>query len=165
MTATVLGIADDRALGSALRLIVTRPHSLAAAKAAVDDVTAAMDAAASRFREHSELSRLNARPDRVTIVSPLLAQAIGAALRGAELTHGAVDPTVGHAIRLAGYDTDFASVPQQGEPLQLVAQPVPGWRAIRFSPATRTVLVPRGVELDLGATAKALAADLAAAAA
>src|SRR5207249_2551025 len=77
----------------------------------------------------------------------------------------AVDPTVGHAIRLAGYDTDFASVPQQGEPLQLVAQPVPGWRAIRFSPATRTVLVPRGVELDLGATAKALAADLAAAAA
>ena len=165
MTATVLGIADDRALGSALRLIVTRPHSLAAAKAAVDDVTAAMDAAASRFREHSELSRLNARPDRVTIVSPLLAQAIGAALRGAELTHGAVDPTVGHAIRLAGYDTDFASVPQQGKPLQLVAQPVPGWRAIRFSPATRTVLVPRGVELDLGATAKALAADLAASAA
>src|SRR5438477_204105 len=41
MTATVLGIADDRALGSALRLIVTRPHSLAPAKALAADLAAA----------------------------------------------------------------------------------------------------------------------------
>src|SRR5207237_881610 len=97
MTATVLGIADDRALGSSLRLIVTRPQSLAAAKAAVDDVIRAADVAASRFRDDSELTMLNARPDQVTIVSPLLASAIAAALRGAELTGGAVDPTSGAA--------------------------------------------------------------------
>jgi thiamine biosynthesis lipoprotein len=36
---------------------------------------------------------------------------------------------------------------------------------VRFEEASRTVLVPRGVELDLGATAKALASDLGAAAA
>src|SRR5207245_10539140 len=44
-------------------------------------------------------------------------------------------------------------------------QRIPGWQAIRFSAATRSIVIPRGVELDLGATAKALASDLAAAAA
>lgn len=98
-------------------------------------------------------------------MSPLLAEAIAAALRGAELTLGAVDPTVGQAVRIAGYDTDFAAVPRSGEPLRLVATPIPGWKAIRFGRATRTVVIPRGVELDLGSTGKALASDLAAAAA
>jgi FAD:protein FMN transferase len=165
VTATVLGIADDRALGSSLRVIVTQPESLLAAKAAVDDVVAAIDAAASRFRADSELSLVNARPDLVTRVSPLLARMIAAALRGAELTDGAVDPTVGSAVRLSGYDTDFDSVPQSGGELRLVVERVPGWRAVRFSEAARTIAIPPGVELDLGATGKAFAADLAAEAA
>jgi len=165
VTTTILAIAEDRALGGSLRIIVTRPRLLAAARAAVDEVVAAIDMAASRFREDSELTRLNATPDRVVKVSPLLARAIEIALRGAELTKGAVDPTVGFAIRLAGYDADFASVPPLGASIRLVANRIPGWRAIRFSPAARTVVIPRGVELDLGATAKALASDLAAAAA
>jgi thiamine biosynthesis lipoprotein len=165
MSAQVLGIADGRALGGSLRVIVTDPRSLASARSTVDGVVAAMDVAASRFRGDSELARVNGSPGTAIRVSPLLAQAIEAALRGARLTDGAVDPTVGHALRLAGYDTDFASVPPSGEPLRLVAEAVPGWRAVRFDAATRTVCVPRGVELDLGATAKALTADLAAAAA
>jgi thiamine biosynthesis lipoprotein len=163
MSVSVLGIADDRALGSAVRVIVTRPRSLAAAKDAVDSVLRAIDLAASRFRVDSELSHINATPDRVVKVSPLLGQAIGEALRGARLTEGAVDPTVGHAVRLAGYDADFGSVAAFGEALHLVARRVPGWQAVQFSAATRTVLIPSGVELDLGATAKALASDLAAA--
>jgi thiamine biosynthesis lipoprotein len=162
MSVSVLGIADDRALGSSVRVIVTRPRSLAAAKAAVDGVLRAIDLAASRFRADSELSRINATPDRVVKISPLLAKAIGEALRGARLTDGAVDPTVGHAVRLAGYDADFGSVAPFGDGLHLVARRVPGWQAVQFSPATRTVLIPSGVELDLGATAKALASDLAA---
>jgi FAD:protein FMN transferase len=165
MTATVLGIADDRALGGSVRVIVTRPQSLAPAKAAVDGVLAAIDATASRFRQDSELSRLCAAPDRTIAVSPLLAQAIEAGLRGARLTDGAVDPTVGEAVRLAGYDSDFASVAASGGPLVLVAKRIPGWQAVQFDPARRSVRVPPGVELDLGATAKALAADLAAEAA
>jgi thiamine biosynthesis lipoprotein len=36
---------------------------------------------------------------------------------------------------------------------------VPGWQVIRHDPARHTVYVPHGVELDLGATAKAFAAD------
>jgi thiamine biosynthesis lipoprotein len=165
VSSAVLGIADDRALGCSMRVIVTRPRMLRRAKVAVDEVVAAIDVAASRFREDSELSRLNTSPDRVVKVSDLLARAIAEGMRGAELTDGAVDPTVGTALRLAGYDEDFALMKADGGPIRLVATEVPGWRAIRFSPTLRTVLVPRGVEIDLGATAKALASDLAAAAA
>jgi thiamine biosynthesis lipoprotein len=165
MSSTVLGIADGRALGGSLRVVVTRPGSLRTAKAAVDEIVAAMDQAASRFREDSELSLLNASPDREVTISPLLAQAIAAALRGAELSGGAVDPTIGSAIRLAGYDTDFAQVPVDGDQIRLYSERVPGWRAVHLNPRSRTVRVPSGVELDLGATAKALTSDLAAAAA
>ena len=165
MSTVVLGISDGHALGCNLRVIVTRPESLAAARAAVDDVVAAIDEAASRFRPDSELSRLNAAPDRNTTVSPLLANAIKQALRGAELTAGAVDPTVGRAVRLAGYDSDFESVAPHAGPLRLTAERIPGWKAVVFDAGSRSVLVPHGVELDLGATAKALASDLAAAAA
>jgi thiamine biosynthesis lipoprotein ApbE len=165
VTTLVLGIADDRALGGSLRVVVTDPGSLQAAKAAIDKVINAIDDAASRFREDSELSRLHAAPEREVVVSPLLGQAIAAGLRGARLTAGAVDPTVGTAIRLAGYDADFAKVIKDGGPLPLRATRVPGWQAIRFDPATRRLWIPSGVELDLGATAKALASDLAAKAA
>lgn len=163
--ATVLGIADDRALGSSLRVIVTRPEALPAAKEAVDRVVSAIDAAASRFRADSELSRVNARPDAVINLSPLLAEAIATAMRGAKLTDGAVDPTVGSAVRLAGYNQDFDSVPRRSGELRLVVERIPGWQAVRFSEAARTIVIPKGVELDLGAAGKAFAADLAAEAA
>ena len=165
MSTSLFGIVDGRALGGAMRIVVTRAHRVAAARTAVDEVVAAMDAAASRFRDDSELSRLNRSAGQPVRVSPLLAQAIAAGLRGASLTDGDADPTVGSAVRLAGYDRDFASVPTVDSPIRLQAVRVPGWRAVSFNPATNTVRIPAGVEVDLGATAKALASDLAAAAA
>jgi thiamine biosynthesis lipoprotein len=161
---TAVAIADDRALGGTLRVIVTHEPDLAAAKSAVDDVVRAVDLAANRFQEESELSRLNATPGRDVVLSPLLAKLIAAALRGARLTGGAVDPTVGSAVKLAGYNSDFAAVPADGVAIDLVVSRVPGWQAIVFDEATRTVRLPRGVDLDLGATAKAMTSDLAAAA-
>src|SRR5438445_2052621 len=95
VTTAVHGIADDRALGGSMRVIVTRPQSLVAAKAAVDEVIREIDIAASRFREDSELCRLNAMPDKVIKVCPLLAQATATGLRGAELAEGAVGPAMG----------------------------------------------------------------------
>ncbi|HKV86608.1 MAG TPA: FAD:protein FMN transferase [Candidatus Dormibacteraeota bacterium] len=165
MTTSILGIVDGRALGGLMRIAVTRPERLGAATSAVEKVVASVDEAASRFRPDSELSRLNASSDSDVVVGPLLARAIEAGLRAAELTGGAVDPTVGSAVRLAGYDADFAVIPAAGQAVRLVATRIPGWQAISFNRATRTVRIPRGVEIDLGATAKALAADLAAAAA
>jgi thiamine biosynthesis lipoprotein ApbE len=165
MSTTLLGIVDDRALGTSMRLVVTRPDRLDAARSAADRVIKSIDEVASRFRHDSELSSLNRVPGRPIHVSPLLARALAAGLRGARLTGGAVDPTVGSAVRLAGYDRDFAAIPADGSPIRLSIIPVPGWKAIEFDEASRMVCVPPGVEIDLGATAKALAADLAASAA
>ena len=40
MTATVFGISDGRALGCNLRVIITHPETLGAARASVDEVVA-----------------------------------------------------------------------------------------------------------------------------
>jgi thiamine biosynthesis lipoprotein ApbE len=153
------------ALGTSVHVLATDPDALGRATMAVRDVLADVDTAYSRFREDSELSRLNASAGRTVRVSLLLATAIDAAQRAARLTDGAVDPTIGQAIRVAGYDDDFARIAADRGPVTLRAWHVPGWRAIRFDRRARTVLLPPGVELDLGSTGKALAADLAARAA
>ena len=169
-----LAVKSWKALGTSVHVLAIDAGELVTATTAVSEVLEDVDAAYSRFRDDSELSRLNASPGRTVRVSPLLATAIEAAQRAARLTDGAVDPTIGQAIRLAGYDDDFSRVadphpalPQRGREteLKLRAWRVPGWQAIRFDRRARTVLLPAGVELDLGSTGKALAADLAARAA
>jgi thiamine biosynthesis lipoprotein ApbE len=151
------------ALGTSVHVLVTYAPSLDLASGAVRYVLEEVDRTCSRFRGDSELSRLNANPGRSTRVTPLLAEAIDVALRAARLSDGAVDPTVGRAMRLVGYDRDFSELHlDAGRPLVVRAASVPGWRAVRFDRRTRTVTLPPGVELDLGSTGKALAADLAA---
>ena len=127
---------------------------------------AAIDAACSRFRSDSELSRVNAAAGIGPVpVSALLAEAVEVALRAAELTDGAVDPTVGPAVVALGYDRTFAEVaarrPENTEPAT-APRPAAGWRSVRWDPALRLLRLPAGTTLDLGATAKALAADRAA---
>jgi thiamine biosynthesis lipoprotein ApbE len=157
---------EDRALGTRVRVVVTRreAEALSTARSAVDEVLRDIDVTCSRFRRDSELLWLNANAGREQRVSPLLGRAIHEALRAAALTDGDVDPTVGAALRHAGYDVDFAELPVDGGPVEVSVRPVPGWGRVRYTPQSRTVYAPAGVELDLGATAKALAADLAAAA-
>src|ERR1700730_3316503 len=148
------------ALGTSVHVVATDANGVGRAAAAVGDALEDVDTAYSRFRADSELSRLNASPGRTVRVSPLLAPAIDAAQRAARLTDGAVDPTIGQAIRVAGYDDDFSRIAAQDGPVTLRAWRVPGWQAIRFDRRSRTVQLPAGVELDLGSTGKALAADL-----
>jgi thiamine biosynthesis lipoprotein len=88
-------------------------------------------------------------------VSPLLTDLVATALRAADETGGDVDPTVGAALCGLGYDRDFARVTGRA---RVVVQPSPGdWRDVRLSAGQLTV--PAGTLLDLGATAKARAAD------
>src|SRR5262249_30344697 len=121
---------------------------------------AEVDAACSRFRDDSELVALDASAGRPTEVSPLLAEALTVALRAAEATDGAVDPTVGSAMNAIGYDRDFTLVREDDRPVKLLVKRAPGWRLVTLD--DRKVTVPEGVRLDLGATAKAWAADRAA---
>jgi len=89
---------------------------------------------------------------------------VAAAIDAAEATEGLVTPTLGSALVGAGYDRTFELVRLRGA--WTVRETVPrldAWRDIRLDVARGTLCVPRGVELDLGATAKSLAADRAAA--
>jgi thiamine biosynthesis lipoprotein ApbE len=165
MLPVALSSSTGRALGTSVHVVVTPPDRLAAASQAVDAVIADIDAACSRFRDESEIMRLQARAGEWVPISPLLFAALRAAIRGAELSGGSVDPTVGTAVKTIGYVGDFASVAPDGGPVSLRIDSAPGWRCVRLDEVTHSALIPAGVEIDLGATAKALASDLAAAAA
>jgi thiamine biosynthesis lipoprotein ApbE len=152
--------ASWRALGTLVRLVVTEPRCLAEARRLLEADLAAVDLACSRFRADSEICALHASGGQQ--VSPLLAEAIAVALRAAELTDGDVDPTVGAAMSAVGYDRDFEQVQRTsaaGHPVTV--RTIPGWRQVRLD--GRMLTMPEGVQLDLGATAKAWAADRSAA--
>jgi FAD:protein FMN transferase len=150
------------ALGSTAVLLVTDDAALPEAERMLRADLAAVDAACSRFRPDSEIMRLARHAGRAAPVSPLLAGALAAALRAARATDGLVDPTVGQAVVDLGYDSDFATLdPDRSDPVR--PHPAPGWWRITVDIDAGRVLIPRGVLVDLGATAKAYAADLAAA--
>ena len=151
------------ALGTTATVAVAEPKALAAAREVLERELEAIDLACSRFRTDSELARVNADSGREHEVGGLLLEALRVALRAAEESDGLVDPTVGRTMRLAGYDRTITVVRgRDGRLFRPSFQPAPGWRSVELDEARRTVRAPRGVELDLGATAKALAADRAA---
>jgi thiamine biosynthesis lipoprotein ApbE len=159
--------ASWRAIGTNVHLIVTEPAALQPACRTLHTHLAELDAACSRFRADSEIAALDRAPRAhgrtgPVKVSPLLAEALGVALRAARVTGGDVDPTVGAAISAAGYDRDFALVQRDGPPVKLTVRSVPGWRQVQLDEQARLVSLPAGTRLDLGATAKAWAADRAA---
>jgi thiamine biosynthesis lipoprotein len=141
-TASVV-VTDPTALGSVVEIV----------RAGLDDV----DRACSRFRPDSELAGLTPGRSRL---SPLLTDLVGTALDAAATSGGLVDPTVGGAMQQLGYDRSIELLPADGAPVRLVNE-VPGWRQVHLH-GDRLEL-PRGILLDLGATAKARAADLLAA--
>jgi thiamine biosynthesis lipoprotein len=166
------------ALGSTAVVMTGDGEHLDSAAAVVERVVADFDLACSRFREDSELEALNRAGGHPRAVSALLREAVRAGVRAAQLTDGDVDPTLGAFLIALGYDRDFSlgvdgrgagagtgavGAARLGRPLSLTA--VAGWRAIAVDDDAGTVTVPAGLVLDLGATAKALAADHAAAAA
>ena len=162
MTDTSLGVDSFPALGTTASIAVTEPSAADQAMRILRNEVDAIDRAASRFRPDSELTKLNSSAGRQVVVSALLFEAIDAALRAARLTGGLVDPTVGNALELIGYDRDFANVEPEGPAVRLTARSVAGWRTVRTDAGQRNVQLPSGVSIDLGATAKALCADRAA---
>jgi thiamine biosynthesis lipoprotein len=136
------------------RIVVTEPAALGAVveivRAGLDEV----ERACSRFRGDSELATLTAGTSRL---SPMLADLVGTALDAAEASGGLVDPTVGTAVEALGYDRSIELLPADGAPVAVRLE-VPGWRRVHLH--GDQLELPRNVRLDLGATAKARAADL-----
>jgi FAD:protein FMN transferase len=152
-------VAEDSfgVFGTTAVLLVTDSAALGEARAVADRELAAVDRAASRFRADSELTALNQAGGAARPVSPLFADLITAALRAARLTDGAVDPTCAAALADLGYDRDFEQVRAGTTAPGSAATPVPGWRSVEL--AAGQARLRDGALLDLGATAKAWAAD------
>jgi len=150
--------------GTSALLAVTEPDALAPARRRLDEILADVEQAASRFREGTEILALNDAAGSGPVgVSAMLLDLVATALRAAELTAGACDPTVADSLLALGYDRDFdALVDEPGSIAETAALPAPGTAGIEIDVERSTIALPAGVHLDLGSTAKARAADLAA---
>jgi thiamine biosynthesis lipoprotein ApbE len=145
-------------------LLVTDPGVVVEASRILHATLDRVDTVASRFRPDSEVRLLQQSADGRTpeAVSTDLCEAVGIALRAARLTDGAVDPTVGTALCRIGYDRDFSLMEADVTGDWGGAGPVPGWQSVVLDTVGSTLTMPPGTLLDLGATAKAWAADRAA---
>ncbi len=145
---------------TAARLVVTEPEALPEAISLVEDELLGIELAASRFRADSELMTLVRDADGTAELSPLLAELMEAALTAARESDGAVDPTLGSVLVGLGYDRDIDQVRRGATtdvPRVAVLPPRTGWRALTLTGCR--LQLPRDTQLDLGATAKAVAAD------
>lgn len=152
--------ADWTAWTCRVRLLVTDDAVLAEARSIAQHVLDDVDRACSRFRDDSELSRADAAAGEWTPVGPVLEELLAVALDAARATDGAVDPTVAVSLIGLGYDRDIPDIPADAP---VFPTPAPGWRTVELDRDRHRVRTPPGVHLDLGATAKAWAADRAAA--
>lgn len=158
MTAAI----EHRALGVECTLVVTDVDALGPASRLFRHRIAEVDAAASRFRADSEVSRLAALPgiDGVVTerVSPLLRDLVADALWAADATDGLVDPTLGRAMEAAGYDADLAEVIARG-PRRTPSVTAGSTLGDLSVDDAGTLTMAAGCLLDLGSTGKASTAD------
>jgi thiamine biosynthesis lipoprotein len=151
------------AIGTTCTVVVSDPDRADAALDLLAEDLSAIDRACSRFRPDSELRLVERDGGGAPVcISRLLFDALDAALDAAVKTAGIVDPTVGSALVELGYDRDFEEIAggcevDSGEPC-----PAPGWWQVTLNREETMVTIPAGVHVDLGATAKAFAADCAA---
>ena len=155
------GTATWRALGTYVHLSTSEATALEPARQIAIRLLADVDRTCSRFRSDSDLVRANAAAGSWTHVDRLLVQAISAAMDAAAQTDGLVDPTLAHSLEAVGYDRDIALIPAASADPAGVPLPARfgAWQEILLDPEG-AVRVPPGCALDLGATAKAWAADL-----
>jgi thiamine biosynthesis lipoprotein len=115
----------------------------------------------SRFRDDSELTRLN-RARGPMVVSVEMFDALVAARRYVEMTGGIFDPAIGGALVALGYDRSFApgALDRDAE----VPPPRTGsFLDIQLDPARREVTRPVDMQVDLGGMIKGRTVDEAAA--
>jgi thiamine biosynthesis lipoprotein len=154
-------------MGTTARLLVDAdPQTAGRAFALARRRLADHEARLSRFRPTSELSALNADARERVAASPLLCEAVGAALWAARRTNGLVDPTLLDELEAAGYAASRAGAGRG--PLAPLLAHAPARRPARPARPARwrdvhvhdgTVCRPPGLRLDLSGTAKGLAAD------
>ena len=120
-----------------------------------------VDDACNRFREDSDVSRLNHAEGRATPVSETFRRTLAAALDAAQRTDGLCTPTILPTLLAWGYDEHYDALRLAGRDHEPTNPPVAApLDAIEVDNDAGTVRLLGGCQLDLGATAKALTADL-----
>jgi FAD:protein FMN transferase len=114
----------------------------------------------SRFRDDSEISRLNHALGAPVEVSPDTIAAVRSACAAWSYTSGCYDPTVHDSLLRLGYDDAIDVVRRRiGAETESSPLPAPGCNGIVLDENASTVQLPVGVRLDLGGIGKGLAAD------
>jgi len=134
---------------------------LDAVRAAVEAALGRVIAQMSTWEPDSDISRF-ARADAGSChrIAPEFAEVLGCALRWAEASAGAIDPSIGALVGLWGFGAHAVSAP--GLPAAhavAAARSRTGWQRLRFDGASRTIVQPGGMALDLSAVAKGFAVD------
>ncbi len=158
--ATLYAIAF-RAMGSQFNIWLETSDDGEALLQQVPGWVEAIEAALSRFRPTSELSRLNARSGKWVSVSDTLLQAVVKARQAAQLTAGLYNPLVLEALLAAGYTRSFEEwdqVADAGSAAQF-ATLVPDWAGIDIKPKHSAIRLPPGAQIDLGGTGKGWTAE------
>ncbi len=143
-------------MGMAVRMVLHAPGESAArrvARAGFDRI-ARLEDVFSDYRSGSELRQLAVRPPGDWgPVSPELMRVLGVALRVAEASDGAFDPTVGPLVGLWRESRRSSRLPDPAELAR--ARGLVDWRQLEVDSARGQVrLALAGTQLDLGGVAK-----------
>lgn len=139
----------------------THPDPVAAATAALDLIDELEDQM-TVYREHSEVSRLNASAaDGPVAVEPGLFDLLARCSVWTQETEGAFDVATGALVRVWGFHRRAGRVPPPRERVEALGRS--GFRHVILDAERRTVKFRRsGLEINLGAVGKGYALDRAA---
>jgi thiamine biosynthesis lipoprotein len=143
------------------------PQSLQAGFQSVRQLFQVNEARFSRFREDSELSRLNRAAGTWFQSSPELFEVVQEAFALHHLTGGLFDPSILNALQKAGYDRSMDEIKKLPSLPNAAVDDEDSWVRPRFGKtrldAKRSrILLPKGVQIDLGGIAKGWTASKAA---
>ena len=142
-------------MGTEIELLVEADDATSALAAAEEEFHR-LEALLTRFREDSELSRLNAEGSLAA--GPDLLRVVELALAANERTGGRFDITIHDALVAAGYDRTFELVPADRATPALPPAP----RGTGVVVDDGVIRLETGVQLDLGGIGKGYACDRAA---
>lgn len=133
-----------------------RNEALAAIQAELDEVVAQM----STWRADSFISRYNdADAGTWHALTEGFASVLEASLQLAAATDGYYDPTVGPLVDLWGFGArGVRAEPPAAADIESARARV-GWQRLQFDPASRRLLQPGGLRLDLSSIAEGYAVD------
>ncbi|RLW68812.1 MAG: hypothetical protein B6D68_02965, partial [spirochete symbiont of Stewartia floridana] len=123
------------------------------------DYIAKMEGELSRYRPHSEISRINnAQAQSWMEVSENTFQVLETAFVYAEISKGVFDPTIGPLVDIWGIGGENPQIPSNIEIARIL--PLIDYKAVQLNSERKAVMLMReGLRLDIGGIAKGWIAD------